>query len=188
MRKYFLLMVVLGSSLTGCATVDPNALYVTVASVPAGAMLYQENPSGGEPKSLGMAGRTITYRITEANRTTRKLVGLPITARWASGATKTQKLSYDFSFGNKITWTFQRPTDAPGLGEDMRFALELEKNARAAKAAADEQNARLIEAFGKGLDQGWQRNHQYNIPDTPYKPMLRTTCEERFGRVECTTW
>lgn len=173
MNKMLLMLGVLAVS--GCETIAPNTIHVAYVSEPRGAMLYEATPQG--ENSLGMAPQTFVYSVSEQQKSQGQVITFyNVTARWASGATATIMPMYDPKIGNAVTYTIQRPPNAPGLGEDMRFALELERSDA-------EFRGKMATKFLEGISEGQSKSSQSTpIPRTQY-----TTCEERFGKIECET-
>lgn len=173
MNKMLLALGVL--ALTGCETIAPNTIHAMYVSDPAGAMLYEATPQG--EKSLGMAPQTFVYSVSEQQKVQGQVITFyNMTARWASGATATIMPMYDPKIGNAVTYTLHRPANAPGLGEDMRFALELERS-------DSEFRGKMAAEFLKGFSEGQNKSHQ----SPPIPRTQHTTCEERFGKIECET-
>lgn len=111
----FTVLGVLGAVLllSGCTT------YVSVASDPEGAVITSADGS----ETYGRAPVTIEYDRDTLEANLGKVPGF--VATWPSGAKAATEAPYvvrDFKYGAQIE--LQRPADAPGLEEDLRFALE----------------------------------------------------------------
>ena len=123
----FTVLGVLGAVLllSGCTT------YVSVASDPEGAVITSADGS----ETYGRAPVTIEYDRDTLEANLGKVPGF--VATWPSGAKAATEAPYvvrDFKYGAQIE--LQRPADAPGLEEDLRFALE-QAQERAKRAEAD---------------------------------------------------
>ena len=135
----FTVLGVLGTVLllSGCTT------YVSVASDPEGAVITSADGS----ETYGRAPVTIEYDRDTLEANLGKVPGF--VATWPSGAKAATEAPYvvrDFKYGAQIE--LQRPTDAPGLEEDLRFALE-QAQERAKRAEADR---RRLQHYYQG---GW---------------------------------
>ena len=113
-------------ALSGCASVlgDNNTLYVEYVCNPAGATLYQENTL-----NIGMCPRTVTYTIADADRTRGNMTLKGVTAFWVSGVSSstTPTITANLQNGQRQSFRFERPRDAPNYNVDANYALELEK-------------------------------------------------------------
>ena len=129
----FTVLGILGTVLllSGCTT------YVSVASDPEGAVITSADGS----ETYGRAPVTIEYDRDTLEANLGKVPGF--VATWPSGAKAATEAPYvvrDFKYGAQIE--LQRPTDAPGLEEDLRFALE-QAQERAKRAEADRRRLQL---------------------------------------------
>ena len=129
----FAVLGVLGAVLllSGCTT------YVSVASDPEGAVITSADGS----ETYGRAPVTIEYDRDTLEANLGKVPGF--VATWPSGAKAATEAPYvvrDFKYGAQIE--LQRPADAPGLEEDLRFALE-QAQERAKRAEADRRRRQL---------------------------------------------
>lgn len=129
----FTVLGVLGAVLllSGCTT------YVSVASDPEGAVITSADGS----ETYGRAPVTIEYDRDTLEANLGKVPGF--VATWPSGAKAATEAPYvvrDFKYGAQIE--LQRPADAPGLEEDLRFALE-QAQERAKRAEADRRRLQL---------------------------------------------
>lgn len=104
---------------------------------PEGAVITSADGS----ETYGRAPVTIEYDRDTLEANLGKVPGF--VATWPSGAKAATEAPYvvrDFKYGAQIE--LQRPTDAPGLEEDLRFALE-QAQERAKRAEADRRRLQL---------------------------------------------
>lgn len=124
-------------ALSGCTT------YVQVASDPEGAVIS----SADGRETYGRAPVEVPYKKSELEAAGGVIPGF--TATWPSGAKASTEMPYvvkDFRFGAQIE--LKRPEGAPGLDQDLRFALE-RAQARAKAAEAERERMRLY------MNDGW---------------------------------
>jgi hypothetical protein len=115
MRKYvlFLTFLILG----GCSP----SLYMTYNCNPAGATLQEDN--GG---NLGSCPKTVHYDISKQDQQNGYMTLKGITANWVSGASvAVSSIHADLQNGDRQSFIFERPKDAPGYDVDARYALAL---------------------------------------------------------------
>jgi hypothetical protein len=151
---------------TGCA----NNLKITYRSDPPGAVLYQ-----GE-RVIGYTPRTLTYNVSEeqAKRGSFRAAGTRVV--WASGASA-QVPYLDANLnqnGYRQEFLFQRP-NVPGRADDMRFALELERN-RIMKAQAEAQADQAYWQMYNAIQQQNRANRPTNCSSSVFGNTINTTC------------
>lgn len=125
----FLIFVVL-VLMTGCA-VDKNKAVVFIRSSPPGATISDYHSSDRAPVIL-------RWDISEMDKTSKSR---PITATWISGASTTVNLN--IRFGERQEYTISRP-NAPGLEQDIQWAIQLQEAANARSQARDETTRTLL--------------------------------------------
>lgn len=104
----------------GCAT---NQLSVTYHSDPPGATVLRSDGA-----SYGRAPVTLNYEISDADRKRGQMTLNGLSAQWPSGAKASpSSISANLSNGTEQSYTFKRPSNAPGHATDMSYALEVEK-------------------------------------------------------------
>lgn len=114
-RMPTLLMVAASASLLcACATTPPHGAMLTYQSVPDGAEIFE----GG--KSLGPVPVTRTY---ENDRTSGNITTPDVRAVWPSGAQTTYFTIVPV--GSDRVATLERPSDAPGLQQDLDHAKQV---------------------------------------------------------------
>ena len=116
------LIYILALLLAGCASLAPNQSRIRFESNPPGATIsFEGGSSGTEPqiRTWTLNGPTGTSGM--------------ITATWVSGATASTKMS--LLAGREGTYTFQRPTGVPGVDQDIKWAMHLDRQAAAKDAA-----------------------------------------------------
>ena len=120
-------LVITSVALSGCA----KQLTVMYQSDPAGAGIYQ----GGN--LVGRTPLSLTYQVTEEEQQKGSKTLQSLSARWVSGATVISgPIATNFNqHGYSQVYTFTRP-DAPGLDQDVNFAIQNERN-QAINQAAD---------------------------------------------------
>lgn len=102
---------------------DPNTLRVEFICNPAGATLYQDNVN------LGSCPTTLSYKISEENRSQGYVTLKGLTAYWVSGASSSaNSISAELRNGLRQDFHFERPRGAPNYDVDANYALNLEKN------------------------------------------------------------
>ena len=153
----FTVLGVLGAVLllSGCTT------YVSVASDPEGAVITSADGS----ETYGRAPVTIEYDRDTLEANLGKVPGF--VATWPSGAKAATEAPYvvrDFKYGAQIE--LQRPADAPGLEEDLRFALE-QAQERAKRAEADRRSLFPIRCCNEESPAGLSFFHVRELPVIP---------------------
>ena len=120
--------------LAGCAT---NQLQVTYYSDPPGATVVR--PDG---TTLGRAPLSLNYSISDADRARGQKTLQGLTAQWVSGARVAYStINADLKIGSRMSFTFKRPQNSPGLATDMQYALELEKLAEMRRQTSAQEDA-----------------------------------------------
>ena len=140
-----------------CAAVIPLALagcttYVTVASDPEGAVIT----SADGAENYGRAPVDVPYDRDALEAQGGRIPGF--IAEWPSGAKASTESPYvvrDLKYGAQVLLT--RPKDAPGLEEDLRFALE-QAQERAERAEAEKRRMELY------YSDGWMRGPFFGPP------------------------
>lgn len=135
MLKKTLLMVLSCAVLTGCASVAPNQNRITFDSNPPGATISD---------SSGTWGVAPQIRIWTLNSPT--AVSNPIVATWVSGAKASIKLN--LTAGKDGSWIFQRPQGAPGLDQDVRWAMHIEQQ----KSREQAETNQMYREWGNSID------------------------------------
>jgi len=163
---------VIALSVSGCA----NKLKVTYDSDPRGAALY----SGRNQQRFGYTPKTISYRVSKKDQKRGYMILAHTSVRWASGAVaEMTSLRVDLNqHGLTRQFTFKRPEGVPGRGDDMRFALELEKLGvmrRQAEAQEAQALSQSINAINQQYHQQWQREQEYN------RQQHTTSCTSRLS-------
>lgn len=141
-----------GLILTGCASLQPNQASVTFDSNPPGATL---SDSSG---SWGIAPKTRLWTLTGSTAVTN-----PIKATWVSGATASIRLT--ITAGQEGSWNFQRPQNAPGLDQDLRWAMHLAQEQARKEAATNQMYRELGDSFTRARrerDAEFERNRPIN--------------------------
>lgn len=122
LTKFLAAMALIG--LVSCAApLRQDQAQLTVSSNPPGATLTTGSLSGIAPQKWIFSG------ITDSSNTTS-----PIRATWVSGATTV--MTVRVSPGQAQTFTMQRPSNAPGIDADIRWAVHLQQKDDAESAAA----------------------------------------------------
>lgn len=121
-------LLILSLGVWGCAAFPPTSppgIYVMFRSDPPGAMFYSNGKNWGyTPVQLHYD--TTDERFFGENGRYYQVKGGEVL--WASGATQSiPLLRLDKQIGHYQEVMFRRP-DVPGLDQDMRFALEVERN------------------------------------------------------------
>jgi hypothetical protein len=148
MRFIFLV----GLIVSGCASVQPNQARLTIDSNPPGATL---SDSSG---TWGVAPQTRVWTLTGPTAVTN-----PIYATWVSGATASVRLN--IKGGQEGSWSFQRPQNAPGLDQDLRWAMHLSQEQAREKAATNQMYKELGDSFARARrerDAEFERNRPIN--------------------------
>lgn len=99
----------------GCVT----TLTVTYHSDPAGATLYEGT------RNLGMCPVKRTYDIPDEALEKKRILLPSTTARWVSGASRTDRYAAELQSSTSHQFTFIRPKNAPNLELDASFAARL---------------------------------------------------------------
>ena len=112
MKIFASLIITATLVLGGCATpLGPNETRIDIKSNPPGATISADGNSKLAPA---------IYQITTPSARETSL----ITVTWISGATTSKKLTFDKP--GQYEYTFQRPVDAPGLQQDVAYAIHLD--------------------------------------------------------------
>lgn len=101
--------------ISACASIQPNQARIEFDSSPPGATISNGSTSGAAPLRL-------TWTFNNGHAT-----GLSelVTATWVSGATTSIRMQ--LSAGRSGTYTLQRPSGAPGLDQDIQWAMHLNR-------------------------------------------------------------
>lgn len=122
LTRFLAAMALIG--LVSCAApLRQDQAKLTVSSNPPGATLTTGSLSGIAPQTW------IVNNIAGSTTTT-----APIRATWVSGATTT--VSVTVARGQAQAFTIQRPSNAPGIDADIRWAVHLQQKDDAESAAA----------------------------------------------------
>lgn len=153
---------------TGCATINSNQIAVTLHSEPSGAMLYEGQTA------IGIAPKVWFYNKSAANPSTGEILTRPLRAVWSSGASVEMPLRLALSLGSNQTYTFSRPPNAPGLDQDLRFALQLEQASQQRRAAEQANGLAQMELGARLMQQGQPRPATNAINCTSYQAGIFT--------------
>ena len=157
-----ILLIPITWALFGCATVDPNAVTLTIYSEPAGAMLYINN------QHIGTAPQKGTFKITDANRTANQVTTSPVTAIWPSGASVTTPLRMWLDRGSTHNYTFRRPPNHPGIEKDIAAASQ-PRGQQQDEGISGEGVAIFLQFLGAAV-QGYNAGRASTSGITPYQP------------------
>ena len=110
--------------LGGCSTLPPNSVELTIESMPSSAAVFA--PTG---KMMGITPFTLVYQLTPTDIAAGGVRGGNATAVWYSGARAV--LNTDFRLNGlsagKVTFSFNRPLDSPGVMQDVKFSEDRER-------------------------------------------------------------
>jgi len=146
--KLHLLTAFLGGTLAaGCAP----TYSLTIHTNPQGALLVERGTG-----SQYLSPAVLTYELTEQHRKSDGCFHVqPVEARWASGAAAASSERIELC-GNYASWTMtiERPTDAPGLEQDVAAAAVRERQLKLAQMDQEirhlESQARMAAASEQG--------------------------------------
>lgn len=190
--------------LSGCSTLKPNQVKLTMESSPPGAMIYEGD------KAWGQAPVTLILTANESGVRAGKTSTGNMTAIWPSGARKVVDINAPLNSGDRL-YTFSRPPNEPGLDKDLAYANQL-RQTTAAQARADRQSSDAVwDAVGKaGSDYGrakanaansnnsnaysdaykdeMRRLQQPAIRPSPISTPTRTSCRTIGSNYVCDTY
>jgi hypothetical protein len=149
-RRLILLLAAVGAAtLSACAGTVPRKAMLTYESVPDGAQIYE-----GE-KLLGTVPVTRTYGSDGSAGT----VTTPdVRAVWPSGAQTTYFTI--IPLGSDRVATLQRPSDAPGLQQDLEHAKQVAVSRKQdAERRRQEQQTEINQASARCKQEQLQGNH-----------------------------
>jgi hypothetical protein len=114
----------IASLLLGCSTLPPNSVELKIESTPSSAAVFA--PTG---KMMGVTPFTLVYQLTPGDMTAGGVHGGNATAVWYSGARAVVNTDFRLNglTSGTVTFTFNRPLDAPGVMQDVKFAEDRQR-------------------------------------------------------------
>ena len=98
------------------ASCGPNQIALKVSSSPIGAAVVQGD------SVIGQSGVTYYYNISETDKELGYINIRPLSAKWPSGAVSSPLTRLHLATGSNQAITFQRPSSAPNLSQDLANA------------------------------------------------------------------